>query len=285
MSRGGICVLKGSLGSCNRGLHGGRGAGGRPVSLAAKDRAIPVPCRPPTFLQLPCAGPHCPIWVRWGGRSSEAGPDDFPGQTWLGGPCLARAWDRSCIWGLAQGSLEVSASVRRSRLSGPEPRRRGRPGAGGQGAAPEVPSSQPPANSEFLRHELGRASVSAPAHPPLPAWAPPAGWEARPGLPRPQAHPQPSGVGPAPPVPPVPHPPPQPGQEGGALGGPGWRRGQCPSAPPAWPGLVWPACQQLQLPSRGWAGDGARGQGQAGLDRPVPQPKLQQERSWEAFSS
>lgn len=49
----------------------------------------------------------------------------------------------------------------------------------GQGAAPEVPGSQPPANLEFLRHELGRASVSTPAHPPLPAWAPPsAGWEA-----------------------------------------------------------------------------------------------------------
>jgi hypothetical protein len=54
-------------------------------------------------------------------------------------------------------------------------------GGGGQGAAPEVPGSQPPANSEFLRHELGRASVSTPAHPPLPAWAPPsAGWEALP---------------------------------------------------------------------------------------------------------
>ena len=111
--------------------------------------------------------------MRWGGHSSGAGPDDFPGQTWPGGPGLARAWDRSCVWGLAQGSPEVSASVRRSRLSGPEPRRRGRPGAGGQGAAPEVPGSQPPANSEFLRHELGRASVSAPAHPPLPAWPPP----------------------------------------------------------------------------------------------------------------
>lgn len=56
-------------------------------------------------------------------------------------------------------------------------------GGGGQGAAPEVPGSQPPANSEFLRHELGRASVSTPAHPPLPAWAPPsAGWEALPRL-------------------------------------------------------------------------------------------------------
>lgn len=58
--------------------------------------------------------------------------------------------------------------------------------AGGQGAAPEVPGSQPPANSEFFQHELGRASVSTPAHPPLPAWAPPsAGWEAlsRPGTP------------------------------------------------------------------------------------------------------
>lgn len=60
-------------------------------------------------------------------------------------------------------------------------------GGGGQGAAPEVPGSQPPANSEFLRHELGRASVSTPAHPPLPAWAPPsAGWEA---LPRPRTPP------------------------------------------------------------------------------------------------
>lgn len=59
-------------------------------------------------------------------------------------------------------------------------------GGGGQGAAPEVPGSQPPANSEFFQHELGRASVSTPAHPPLPAWAPPsAGWEAlsRPGTP------------------------------------------------------------------------------------------------------
>lgn len=60
-------------------------------------------------------------------------------------------------------------------------------GGGGQGAAPEVPGSQPPANSEFLRHELGRASVSTLAHPLLPARAPPsAGWEAlpRPGTPR-----------------------------------------------------------------------------------------------------
>lgn len=57
----------------------------------------------------------------------------------------------------------------------------------GQGAAPEVPSSQPPPNLEFLRYELGRASVSTPAHPPLPAWAPPSEeWEAllRSGTPR-----------------------------------------------------------------------------------------------------
>lgn len=72
--------------------------------------------------------------------------------------------------------------------------------------------------------------------------------------------------------------PPRPVQEGGSQGGPGWLW-HCPSATPAWPGLVWPACQQLQLPSQGWAGDRARGQGQAGLDRPVPHPKLQQERS------
>lgn len=209
MSRGGICVLKGSPGSCNRGLQRGQRGGGQTSFPGSQGQGNPSPpvgllhssgCPVLAPSSCPVLAPHCPTWVRWGGRSSEAGPDDFPGQTWLGGPCLARAWDRSCIWGLAQGSLEVSASVRRSRLSGPELRRRGRPGAGGQGAAPEVPGSQPPANSEFLRHELGRASVSAPAHPPLPAWAPPAGWEARPGLPRPQAHPQPSGVGPAPPL-------------------------------------------------------------------------------------
>ena len=78
--------------------------------------------------------------------------------------------------------------------------------------------------------------------------------------------------------PPVSHSPPRPGQERGSQGGPGWLW-HCPSATPAWPGLVWPACQQLQLPSQGWAGDRARGQGQAGLDRPVPHLKLQQERS------
>lgn len=159
--------------------------------------------------------------------------------------------------------------MRRSRLSGPEPRRRGRPGAGGQGAAPEVPGSQPPANSEFLRHELGRASVSAPAHPLLPAWAPPAGWAAQPGLPRPQAHCQPSWGGSRPFCPP---PITKARPERGLFGG-SWLGGHCPSATPAWPGLVWPACQQLQLPSQGWAGDGARGQGQAGLSRPVPPPQ------------
>lgn len=62
--------------------------------------------------------------------------------------------------------------MRRSWLSRPEQRRRERPGAGGQGAALEVPGSQPLANSEFLRQEHGLASVSAPAHPPFPDWAP-----------------------------------------------------------------------------------------------------------------
>lgn len=96
-----------------------------------------------------------------------------PGQTW---PCeeavLAGACERSCIWGLAQGSAEVSLGVRAKEPAGQSG------GGVGQGAAPEVPGSQPPANSEFLRHELGRASVSTPAHPLLPAWAPPsAGWD------------------------------------------------------------------------------------------------------------
>lgn len=90
-------------------------------------------------------------------------------------------------------------------------------GGGGQGAAPEVPGSQPPANSEFLRHELGRASVSTLAHPPLPACAPPsAGWEA---LPRPGTPPSALlGDDHTHSVPPRP----LSGQEGDSLGGPGW---------------------------------------------------------------
>lgn len=56
--------------------------------------------------------------------------------------------------------------------------------AGARGPPRRSQAASRPANSEFLLHELGRASVSTPAHPPLPAWAPPsAGWEA---LPRPR---------------------------------------------------------------------------------------------------
>lgn len=40
---------------------------------------------------------------------------DSPGQTWSWEEAvLAGSCERSCIWGLAQGSAEVSGSVRRS---------------------------------------------------------------------------------------------------------------------------------------------------------------------------
>lgn len=131
----------------------------------------------------------------------------------------------------------------------------GQSGGGvGQGAAPEVPSSQPPPNLEFLRYELGRASVFTPAHPPLPAWAPPsAGWEAllRPGTPRSAL------LGNA-------HTPlflldlclARKGTLWGVLAG------YCPFTTPAWPGFAGSCC----CPS-GWVAGGGSEQGYTSLDR------------------
>lgn len=126
------------------------------------------------------------------------------------------------------------------------------------------------------------ASLPRPTHRFLPG-LPPAGWEALPGLPRPQAHSHPLGDGSYPSC--IPHPLSQPSQEWafwGVLAG-----GHCPSVTPAWPGLVLPTCQQLQLPS--WAG---RGMGREGKARrawtgqsPHPQPSSGRKGQREVFSS
>lgn len=96
-----------------------------------------------------------------------ASSDNFLGQTWLEGHVLLEpritvafeAWPRALR--RSQHPCEGAGRAGQSRGGGV---------GGGRGPpAPEVPGSQPLANSEFLRHELGRASISAPAHPPLPA--------------------------------------------------------------------------------------------------------------------
>lgn len=153
--------------------------------------------------------------MRWHQRGSGPGPERFlPGKLGLG---RRRVLLKPAI-AVAFGACP--RAQRRSRRPCEGAGGAGQSGGGGgQGAAPEVPGSQPPANSEFLRHELGRASVSTPAHPPLPAWAPPsAGWEA---LPRPRTPPS-ALLGDD-------HTPlslpglwPLSGQEGDSLGGPGW---------------------------------------------------------------
>jgi hypothetical protein len=186
------------------------------------------------------------------------------------GPRLAGAWDRSCVWGRAQDL----PSVRRSRQSRPEPRRR----RGARGAAPEVPGSQPPANSEFFRHELGRASVSAPAHPLLPAWVPPPPSRVG-GTARPARTPGPLSallVGHTHPTPPQSWS----GQERALWvcgGGPGW--GALPPAMPAPPGLARPFAGSCSCPpSQGRAGEWGKARrawtGQSST--PVPAGKVTQ---------
>ena len=175
--------------------------------------------------------------------------------------------------GLA-GGLSVRAKKPAERARAEEA---GAAGGGGQGAAPEVPGSQPPANSEFLRHELGRASVSAPAHPPLPAWAPPPGWEARPGLPGPQAHSQPFGGRSRPSCP----PPTSIVLARKGLSGGSWLGGTAPLPHPpglGWRGLLASSCS---CPPGAGRGTGREGKARrACLDRPVPPPpKFHQKRS------
>lgn len=168
--------------------------------------------------------------------------------------------------------------MRRSRLSGPELRRRGRPGAGARGPPRRSQAvSRPLIRNSFGMNSGVPASLPRPTHRFLPGPPQQGGRHSRACLdPRPTLNPL--GVGHAPPTP---HPPAWSSQEGalwGVLAG-----GHCPSATPAGPGLAWTACQQLQLPSWGWAGDRARGQGQAGLDRPATPPTFHQKRSEEGL--
>lgn len=184
-------------------------------------------------------------------------------------PGLAGAWDGSCVWGLAHSSLEVSASVRRSRQRGPAPGRRGRPGGGGPGAAPEVPAaSRPLIRNSFGMNSGVPASVSArPTHRFLPG-PPSAGWEARPGLP---------GT-PRPPLGPVPPPPsPGPGQAGKGLGG------RVPLLPPLLPGPGWcglPA-NSCSCPPGAGRGTGREGKARRAWTGQSPAREPQQRRSEE----
>lgn len=169
--------------------------------------------------------------------------------------------------------------MRRSRLSGPESRRRGRPGAGARGP----PRRSQAASRPLIRNSFGMnsgvpASLPWPTHRFLPGPPQQGGRHGRACLdPRPTLNPL--GVGHAPPAP---HPPAGSSQEGalwGVLAG-----GHCPSATPAWPGLARIASQQLQLPSWGWEGwggcTGPEGKArQAWRGQSPPNPRFHQKRS------
>lgn len=118
-----------------------------------------------------------------------------------------------------------------------------------------------------------------PAHPPPPAWAP-AGWEARPGLPRPQAHPQPlrgRSRPPRAPSPALPSPPTTTARPGKGRSGGSWlEAGAMPLCPTR---LAWAGGLPASKAAAALLGAG-RGTGREGKARRAwtgrPQPKLQQ---------
>lgn len=177
------------------------------------------------------------------------------------------------------------------RAKEPAERARGRGGGGGQGGAKPSGGPKQPAGLP-IRNSLGMNSGVphlCPGPPTVSCLGPPAGWRHGQACPDPRPILNPSGVGPAlpllPPLPPLPSPTHHHSQaRKGRSGGPGWRLGQCPLPHPpglGWCGLPASSCSCL-LGLGGGRGERAR---PGGLGQASPPTQLQQERSWEAFSS